>query len=249
MTLEKIAKSSVPNSRRDFITRLGVDILFMYMAFDNRPFRWLAKQSAKFKTMQQRVAQPPIWPYALDILRTAARLQEDFYKLEDKLPHLYSTACIGAVVGNELGYIQKAKGKIRLGSLGGMLLNRIVDNYSTRKVIRIMSDPRFKAYGFDKFIYERNPNLSIHPSVSELFKPKLLLFEGAGIVVSYFWPLLGYGFGFGAPAIYIHNMGIADALEIGYVVGDKIKEKLQQSATDQQIKDYLKNVTSADLKR
>lgn len=257
MTLEEITKSSVQSesghtarriSRRDFIPRLGLDVALLYMAVDVRPLRWLYDPVNKSKKAQLAVI-PNIWPYVEDILRTVVRLEDEIYKIEDNLPHALSTFLIGAAVGNELGAIKRVKRVIRLGSLGSMLLNRILDKYSTWQVVKSMQDPRFKGYGFNKFFYEVNPNLSIHPTLTELFKPKMLVSESLGIAVSYFLPSFGYGFGFSAPALYLRNMRIANALEIGYSIGDKVKEKLSQGFGEQQTRDYLKNITIADLNR
>lgn len=131
-------------------------------------------------------------------------------------------------------------------ALGG-LTHRILDNYSTLKAVGLMEDPRFREYGFNTCIFEGNDRHDFHPSFEEMVNSKELLIDASAVVLSYALPVLGFGFWAHAPFLFRNNMITAKEIEVGYKIGDKVKEKLKQGKSEKEINNYLETVSLEDL--
>jgi len=122
--------------------------------------------------------------------------------------------------------------RVFLCSLVATFFGRVVDNYSTVRVLSESQDPRFKEYGFDDYIFETNPQMDAHPDVTYLLKPKNFIPELIYLGLSYASPMIGSFTATGSFFAYSNNGRIEEIIDTGYKVGDLVKAKLQDTISN-----------------
>lgn len=189
MTIKKI-------TRREFLERFGLDAIFLYGAFDTRWVGLLYGSRKKEIARKARTEEKPVAKFSEDILVASEKLEDVLYKIA---PDPFSSLCIGAVVGNELKHIEKTRKSklVRIGSVFGMVSDRLLDHYSTYRLAVMMQDPRFTEYGFNRFVYELNPNLDPYPKPSDLISASSIALDVLFSTISYPLLFVGYSFGIG----------------------------------------------------
>ena len=128
------------------------------------------------------------------------------------------------------------------GFLGALLL-RILDYKSSLKFVEEYEDGKFWEYGLDKVCKEGNPILKPHPSKRDLiFSKRSLLTQLIVFIGGTTFPPFGHGSASYAKLLHDHNIAVSKKIRIAKKIGDKVKEKFENGATDFEVNEFLSNL-------
>jgi hypothetical protein len=131
--------------------------------------------------------------------------------------------------------------------MAATFFGRLSDNYSTTRVISVSQDPRFREYGFNKYFFEGNLVLEIHPDAKYMLRPRNMITELLTLGLSYISPIAGARVATGSFFAYSNNRRIEEILNACYQIGDRVKEKIQSGYSHEQIIRHLKQLQTSDM--
>lgn len=244
-----------PETRRQFIKRIGLDGVLAYFAIEKWPVKALVDE--KLKEFMERVPRhfdTQVMPYSSDIVDAATRLVA-IPRLEDIFPHRYSSNLIGAIFGNELsaGRTRRNSRGIFLISALGALAHRIVNHYFDGKIANLMEDPRFYDYGMSRHFVMiapyREGEVILNPPAYYLLNPAALMLDASIVASGYFYPTLGYALGADVPFSAQFKLHQIKVLQLAYDIGDEIAKRIANNDAPAAVRGYLKHLKVQDLKK
>lgn len=119
------------------------------------------------------------------------------------------------------------------------LTNKISDYYTSPRVRELTEDPRFKEYGIDKYVIEKNISLPGHPTKKEFFNTKQKIIQTLLLITSAILPGIGHGIGATTPIVYENNRAVYKRIKKAFEIGDEVKEKIEAGLSEEQIKRHL----------
>ena len=117
-------------------------------------------------------------------------------------------------------------------------LCNIVDALSTLPAVEKIQDQRFREYGFDEFFYEGNALVKPHPTVEDITRNTCFTAPLLGGLTYVYPPAVGFYIPSLLP-LAGNNLRNKDIMTKGYVLGDKVKEMIEQGKSEEDINRFL----------
>lgn len=115
---------------------------------------------------------------------------------------------------------------------------REIDSLSTMVFATQMQDKRFKEYGFDDYLKERNMVIPSNPTIEDVIKANLITLPVL-IAASWAAPAIGRGYLGMSPFVAKHNLTFAAVIAKSLSLGDSVKDLINKGEGAEQIAQFL----------
>ena len=215
-------------SRRKFMAKLAVGIPISFVAQEE----YIRRARKRFEENYPR-ENKALSEYFDDIGQAAKRITRDYPEI------MFPGMIAGFFTGSEIVYTNGKTRRVFISSLISSGIGRLLDHYSTYRVLKLFEDPRFKEYGLDALFFESNVEMGFHPSAKTLLSPAVVLNEIGIVALSGINTPFAYALSGASAGAAMGNSRVESLMRTYFSIGDKVKFRINKGDAPREIKEYL----------